>query len=93
VKVFDRPHLDRWPMFSRRKGFELFTGDFLNPEALNPALPGTEVVFYLASTTLPKSSNDNPIYETNALGTLRLVELCREHRVRRIVFVSSACAA
>src|SRR6266850_2836875 len=91
VKVFDRPHLDRLPMFSPRKGFEVFTGDFLNPEALSPALPGTEVAFHLVSTTLPKSSNDNPIYdiETNVLGTLRLVELCREHRVRKIVFVSS----
>src|ERR1700694_1297380 len=91
VKVFDRPHLDRLPMFLRHKGVEVFTGDFLNSEALGPALPGTEVVFHLISTTLPKTSNDNPIYdvETNLLGTLRLIELCRAHKVRKIVFVSS----
>jgi UDP-glucose 4-epimerase len=91
VKVFDRPHLDRLPLFSRRPGFEVFAGDFLNPQALSPALRGTEVVFHLVSTTLPKTSNDNPIYdvETNVLGTLRLVELCRQHGVRKIVFVSS----
>jgi len=91
VRVFDRPHVDRLPLFPRTGGFEVFTGDFLNPRALAPALEGAEVVFHLVSTTLPKNSNDNPVYdiESNVLGSLRLLELCREHRVRKLVFVSS----
>jgi UDP-glucose 4-epimerase len=91
VKVFDRPHLDRLPEMAARQGVEMFTGDFLNPQALEPALRGVEAVFHLVSTTLPKTSNDNPMYdvETNVLGTLRLVELCRRHGVRKIVFASS----
>ena len=91
VKVFDRPHVDRLPLFARAKGFEVFTGDFLNPWALAPALEGTELVFHLVSTTLPKNSNENPVYdvESNVLGSLRLLELCREHGVRKLVYVSS----
>lgn len=91
VRVFDRPHLDRLPLFPADKGFEIFTGDFLNAPSLAPALRGTEIVFHLISTTLPKSSNDNPFYdvETNVLGSLRLLNLCREHGVRKVVFVSS----
>ncbi len=91
VRIFDRPHLDRLPGFLQRRQFEVFTGDFLNPRALSPALAGTEVVFHLVSTTLPKTSNDNPVYdiESNVLGTLRLLDLCREHKVRKVVFVSS----
>ena len=91
VKLFDRPHVDRLPLFPRAKGFELFTGDFLNPRALAPALDGTQVVFHLVSTTLPKNSNDNPVYdvESNVLGSLRLLELCREHGVGKLVYVSS----
>ena len=91
VKLFDRPHVDRLPLFPRAKGFELFTGDFLNPRALAPALEGTELVFHLVSTTLPKNSNDNPVYdvESNVIGSLRLLELCREHGVRKLVYVSS----
>src|ERR671913_150280 len=70
VRVFDRPHVDRLPLFPPEK-FEVFTGDFLNPQALAPALRGAEIVFHLVSTTLPKSSNDNPFYdvETNVLGS------------------------
>ena len=88
VRIFDRPHVDRLPQLQR---FELFTGDFLNPQALAPAIAGAEVVFHLISTTLPKNSNDNPAYdvESNVLGTLRLLELCRSHKVRKLVFVSS----
>lgn len=91
VRIFDRPHLDRLPDFLQRPEFEVFTGDFLNPRALGPALAGSEVVFHLISTTLPKNSNDNPAYdiESNVLGTLRLLDLCREHGVRKMVFASS----
>jgi UDP-glucose 4-epimerase len=91
VRVFDRPHVDRLPLFLRHGGFEVFTGDFLNPEALIPALRGTEIVFHLVSTTLPQNSSDNPVYdvESNVLGTLRLLALCRRQQVRKVVFVSS----
>lgn len=91
VRIFDRPHLDRLPGFLQRPEFEVFTGDFLNPRSLSPALEGSEIVFHLVSTTLPKTSNDNPMYdvESNVMGTLRLLELCRQQRVRKMVFASS----
>ena len=91
VRIFDRPHVDRLALFPSAKGFEIFTGDFLNPQALAPALHGAELVFHLVSTTLPKNSNDHPVYdvESNVLGSLRLIELCREQGVRKLVFVSS----
>ncbi len=90
VKVFDRPHVDRLALLPR-EGVEVFTGDFLNPYALASALRNTDIVFHLVSTTLPKTSNDNPVYdvESNVIGSLRLMALCREHAVRKIVFVSS----
>ena len=91
VRIFDRPHLDRLPAFLQRGEFEVFTGDFLNPRTLSPALEGSEIVFHLVSTTLPKTSNDNPMYdvESNVMGTLRLLELCRQQGVRKVVFASS----
>ena len=91
VRIFDRPHLDRLPTFLQRREFEVFTGDFLNPYVLSAALEGNEIVFHLVSTTLPKTSNDNPVYdvESNVVGTLRLLELCRSQGVRKVVFASS----
>jgi UDP-glucose 4-epimerase len=91
VRVFDRPHLDSLAFLARRGDCEILTGDFLNPQDLARALHGVEIVFHLVSTTLPQNSNENPRYdvETNLLGTLRLLQLCREHGVRKVVFVSS----
>lgn len=91
VRVFERPHMDRLPALARRERCEIVTGDFLNPEDLARALPGAEIVFHLVATTLPKTSNDNPLYdvETNVLATLRLLALCRRHAVRKLLFASS----
>ncbi len=72
-RVFDRPQ------------------EFLAPAQLDAALEGVEVVFHLISTTVPKSSNDDPVadIEANVVGTLRLLDLCRGRRVRKVVFISS----
>jgi UDP-glucose 4-epimerase len=91
VRLFERPHLMSLASPAMEGKAETITGDFLNYGDLARALSGVEVVFHLISTTLPKPSNDNPVYdiETNLVGTLRLLELCRAHRVRKVVFSSS----
>lgn len=73
VSVFDRPQ------------------EFLDPADLARALPGHEVLFHLISTTVPQDSNDDPAgdIQANIAGTARLLELCRAHAPRRIVFISS----
>jgi UDP-glucose 4-epimerase len=91
VRVFDRPSLAIAGTYSKRTGVEWCEGDFLNEEDLARVLAGCEIVIHLAWTTLPKSSNENPVYdvETNLIGTLRLMELARESGVRRLIFCSS----
>jgi len=91
VRIFDRPHVDRLERLRSDPRLEIFTGDFLNPQSLAPALRGVHTVFHLVSTTLPQNSNDNPMYdvETNVLGSMRLLMLCRDAGVRKLVFASS----
>jgi UDP-glucose 4-epimerase len=91
TRIFDRPHVDSLRFVPQSAACEVLTGDFLNPEDLARAMHGAEVVFHLVSTTLPKGSNDNPIYdvETNVIGTLRMLQLCRPCGVGKVVFMSS----
>lgn len=58
---------------------------------LAEVLPGADVVFHLASTTIPQSSNDSPDFDvrSNLIDTIHLLERCVEHRVGRVVFLSS----
>ncbi len=71
--------------------FELFEGDFALEEDVAAALEGCDACFHLVSTTSPKTSNDDPVFdvETNALGTLRLLTHVVKSGVKKIVFVSS----
>lgn len=78
----------QWP---RQPGVEFVAADFSGAAGVEAAVRGCEVVFHLVSTTLPKSSNENPLFdlETNVGGTLGLLEAARRNGVKKIVFISS----
>lgn len=91
VRVFDRPPQGQ-PRPAMTEGMvELFDGDFLNKEDVVAAVEGCDAVIHLVSTTLPKSSNDNPAYDvqTNLAGSLHLLESARRAGVKKIIFASS----
>jgi len=62
-----------------------------NIPVLSEALEGMDVVFHLISTTVPSTSNKDPLFDidTNLMGTVRLLNLIGEFSVNRIVYLSS----
>lgn len=91
VRIFERPNLRRPAFASSVDQLEWFEGDFVNREDIALAIQGCEIIFHLISTTLPKSSNDNPVFdvETNVVGTLYLLDLMRKAGGKKIIFSSS----
>lgn len=91
VRVFDRANLVRYRMFRSDEPLEWVEGDFTNRTEVAQAVSGCDIVFHLISTTLPRSSNENPVFdvESNVIGTLHLLEAIRQHKAKKIVFVSS----
>lgn len=91
VRIFDRPNLYRFKSFERGEAVEWFEGDFVNCEHVAQAVMGCDVIYHLVSTTLPRSSNENPTYdiETNLVATLHLLEMARKNKVGKIIFISS----
>ena len=67
-------------------------GDVRNPEDVDRALEGTEVVFHLAASVGNSRSIANPLLdsEINVLGTLQILQSALKHGVRKIVYSSSA---
>ena len=59
--------------------------------ALQEAMEGAELVFHLASGSLPQSSNRDPQadVQVNLLGALKVLEAARQAQVKRLVMVSS----
>jgi UDP-glucose 4-epimerase len=66
-------------------------GELGNHGLIREAVEGIEVVYHLVSTTLPKTSNDDPIYDvrSNLIDSLQVLEACVEAGVRKVIFASS----
>jgi UDP-glucose 4-epimerase len=70
---------------------ELAGGDFRDTKALANSVRGCDYIYHLIATTIPSTSNRDPVFdvETNLVSTLRLLEICVREKVRQIIFSSS----
>lgn len=90
-----RVHFSSIKAFSREsvsiQGVTWQHGDFLNDMDIDRAVAGAHTVFHLVSTTVPASSNANlhADAEQNILQTIRLLDACRDHGVKQVIFASS----
>jgi len=89
VRVYD---LSDNPFRGQVSGIEYIYGEFDNRELIRSAVCDVDAVFHLIGTTIPKTSNDDPIFDvqSNVIGTLGLLQACIESRVRKIIFTSSS---
>ena len=88
VRVFDRgPEKFRSP----RPGVEYFQGEFDNISKLTEALHAVDVVYHLISTTVPSTSNIDPLADIqgNLINTVVLLDLMRALNIPKIVYLSS----
>jgi len=88
VRVFDRyPSRYKEPV----DGVEYMIGDFANHGEVSQAVQGIDWVFHLAYTTLPETSNEDPVYDvrSNVIDTIQLLQECCNAGVDKFVFVSS----
>jgi UDP-glucose 4-epimerase len=88
VRVYDRsPNRFR----ATPQDVEYVEGELGNHGLIQEAVEEIDVVFHLVSTTLPKTSNDDPIFDvrSNLIDTLQLLEACVKAGVRKVVFPSS----
>ena len=85
--------LDRGAEFYRAPlvGVDYRIGDLGDAPVLAEALEGVDVVFHLISTTLPSTSNLNPISDINGnlINTVKLLQLMIQKDVTRLVYLSS----
>ena len=66
-------------------------GDFSSEEAIRKSLKNCGVVFHFISSTVPGDvADEGGELIQNVVQTLRLLKLCVQERVSRVVFISSA---
>lgn len=91
LRIFERPRVPPYREFSADESVEWITGDLMSIHEVTEALDGVDVVLHLVSTTLPKTSNDDPIYDvqTNLVATLQMLNAMVTKKVGKVVFISS----
>jgi UDP-glucose 4-epimerase len=91
VTIFDKLNFSRTNLSSMKDKIKVIEGDFNNESDLLSSLKGMDYVYHLVSSTLPASSNENPVYdvESNLISTLKLLQDIKNNDVRKIVFISS----
>lgn len=91
LRIFERPRVTSYRKFSESERIEWFAGDFSSAHDVSAAIDGMDIVLHLISTTLPKSSNDDPVYDvqSNVVATLQMLNAMVTHHVHKIVFISS----
>lgn len=88
VRVLDRrAELFRKPL----PNVEYLFGDLSDSAQIYEALSGVDAVIHLASTTVPSTSNLDPVGDINGnlIATVRLLEIMRSAGVRKMVYLSS----
>lgn len=72
-------------------GIEYVVGSLQDGTVLDEALAGIDTVFHLASTTVPGTSNADPVADvsSNLVGALQLTLAMQRRGIRRLVFFSS----
>jgi UDP-glucose 4-epimerase len=85
--------LDRYPSRFRtdRPEVEYQCGDLENLHEVEEAVKGIDWVFHLAYSTVPQSSNDDPVHDirSNLAATVQFLNECVKEKIRKFVFISS----
>lgn len=91
LRIFERPRVEPYRRFSEFETVEWLTGDLMSVHDISEAIAGVDVVVHLVSTTLPKNSNDDPVFDvrSNLISTLQLLDAMVVSRIPKIVFISS----
>lgn len=94
VRIFDLPDADPRRIGHIRDKVEIMEGDFTSPAEVARALQDMDVAVHLACSTIPATSNADPVsdLQTNLAGTVNMLKAAVEAGVEKVVFASSGGA-
>ena len=86
VRIFDKvlsPYL--------KPGQQMLVGDILNRDQVRQAINGVEIVYHFAAMADIHEAKENPVEAAtfNVMGTMYILDACREFAVKRFVYSST----
>ena len=93
VRIFDKLNASTKNIDHVINDIEFIKGDFNNELDIKTVIQGVDYIFHLICSTLPQTSNENPVYDVrnNVIPTVNLLEQASKiERIKKIIFSSSA---
>lgn len=89
VRVLDRTI--KIKVSSQNKAVEYISGDYGNTSIIRDVLKDINYVVHLASSTVPSSSNKDPVFDidTNLIKTIKLLQEMENLKIKNILYFSS----
>ena len=90
VRIFERTGYDHL-QFPQHRQVEWHYGDYSLERDISPALENIDAVYLFASTTTPKTSNDDYSHdiESNLLATVSFLDIASKRGIGKVIFPSS----
>jgi UDP-glucose 4-epimerase len=91
LRIFERPRVAPYRKFAQSERVEWIAGNLSSSHDVSDAISGVDIILHLVSTTLPKNSNEDPIYDvqSNVVATLQMLNAMVAQKVPKIIFISS----
>jgi UDP-glucose 4-epimerase len=91
VTVFDKIGIKTDNLKNVISDIELIEGDFLDEHYLEILPKNMDYIFHLISTTIPATSNLNPVYDvqSNLAPSVKLIEESVKNKIKKFIFISS----
>lgn len=92
--IFSRDEMKQWEMglkYSQDPRVRFIIGDVRDKDRLARALDGIDYVVHAAATKIVPTAEYNPFecIKTNIVGAMNLVDACIDHKVKRVVALST----
>jgi UDP-glucose 4-epimerase len=86
VRIFDKV-----PSLYLKPGQQMLMGDILNRDLVRQAINGVEIVYHFAAMADIREAKENPVEAAtfNVMGTMYILDACREFAVKRFVYSST----
>jgi len=79
---------------NKNSKFTFVDADISNYDLIEPIFRGADLVFHLAALAdiVPSIENPTEYYKSNVNGTFNVLQACRKHKVKKIIYAgSSSC--
>lgn len=86
VRIFARPQR---AIEEKASPYEIVQGDIRDPEAVDRAVRGAEVVVHLVSNFRKGGSDEKEAYAVNVEGTKNVLAACSRHGIRQLLHCST----